>query len=78
MRTTLEIDDHLLSVARARAREQGISLGKVVSELIERGLTRPALGLSETGFPVYHMPDDAGPITMDLVNEFRDGDDSTP
>lgn len=38
MRTTLDIDDEMLAVARVRARDSGVSLGAVVSQLMRRGL----------------------------------------
>ncbi len=42
MRTTLELDDRLLATAKARARERGISLGAMVSELALNGLAADA------------------------------------
>jgi hypothetical protein len=73
MRTTLDIDDELLSIARVRAKEQGISLGAAVSELIRRGLevrrTR-----SKRGFPVFPAPPGTPIITNELVARYRDDD----
>ncbi len=75
MRTTLDIDDRLLSIARVRAREQDISLGKAVSELIERGLnTPPTFEVSKSGFPVFHAPPGSPVVTDDLVARYRDED----
>ena len=37
MRTTLNIDDDVLSVARALAQRKKVSLGSAVSELVRRG-----------------------------------------
>lgn len=76
MRTTLDIDDRLLAIARLRAQEQDISLGKAVSQLIERGLhPQSSIQVGESGFPVFVAPPDAPVITMELINELRDGDD---
>jgi hypothetical protein len=75
MRTTLDIDDNLLAVARVRAQEQGISLGAAVSELIRRGLevhrTR-----SKRGFPVFQAPPGTPIITDEMVARYRDEDPS--
>ena len=71
MRTTLELDDTVLAVARSMSRDEGISLGAAVSKLAERGLR----GRSVTdvgGFPVFTVSADAAPITVELVNDHRD------
>jgi hypothetical protein len=77
MRTTLEIDDTILAVARAIARDEGLSLGAAVSRLAEQGLRARTGNLSPatpSGFPVFTAPSDATPITLDVVNDFRDAD----
>ncbi|HEY8306158.1 MAG TPA: antitoxin [Lapillicoccus sp.] len=74
MRTTLDIDDVVLTVARVRARERGISLGAAVSELARRGLSTSA-GVSRastTGFPVFEAPTGAPVVTDDTVRRYRD------
>lgn len=71
MRTTLELDDIVLAVARSMAHDEGISLGAAVSKLAERGLR----GQSVTGvggFPIFTVSADATPITVELVNDHRD------
>jgi hypothetical protein len=73
MRTTLELDDTILAVARSIARDEGISLGAAVSKLAERGL-RHVSSTTTSGFPVFTAPADAAPITVDLVNDHRDDD----
>lgn len=73
MRTTLEIDDAVLAAARALARDESISLGAAVSELARRGLRPASPSLMRRGFPV--LDDVEGPpITLELVNRYRDGD----
>jgi len=77
MRTTLEIDDTILAVARAIARDEGISLGAAVSHLAEQGLRARVIDRSPTtpsGFPTFTAPADATPITLDVVNDYRDAD----
>lgn len=73
MRTTLDIDDNLLAIARVRAREKGISIGAAVSEIMRRGLevrrTR-----SKRGFPVFEAPPGTPIITNEMVARYRDDD----
>ena len=73
MRTTLDIDDNLLAIARIRARERGISIGAAVSEIMRRGLEVPRTR-SKRGFPVFQMPPDAPVITEEIVARYRDDD----
>lgn len=73
MRTTLDIDDHLLAIAKVRARERGISLGAAVSEMMRQGLRVPTRS-HRSGFPVFESPPDAPVVTDELVAKFRDGD----
>lgn len=72
MRTTLDLDPVVLSVARAKASAEGISLGKAVSELALSGITRPRIERSTiSGFPV--LSGVAGhPVTDELVAAYRD------
>lgn len=71
MRTTLELDDTVLAVARSLSRDEGISLGAAVSKLAERGIRGDSV-TSTGGFPVFTVPSNAVPITVELVNDHRD------
>ena len=73
MRTTLDIDDQLLAIARVRAREKGISLGAAVSEIMRKGLEVP-MRRSKRGFPIFDMPPDGPVITSEMVARYRDDD----
>ncbi len=73
MRTTLDIDDNLLAIARVRAREKGISIGAAVSEMMRRGLEMPRTR-SRRGFPVFQPPPGAPIITDEVVARYRDDD----
>lgn len=42
MRTTIAVDDHLLTAAKRRARERGQTLGQVVEDALRRELTEPS------------------------------------
>ena len=75
MRTTLELDDDVMAAARALADAERRTVGEVVSELARRGL-RPSVAASELreGFPVFVVPADAPPLTLDLVRAAEDDD----
>ena len=73
MRTTLDIDDNLLAVARVRAREKGISLGAAVSEMMRRSLEVP-MRRSRRGFPIFDLPPDTPVVTSEMVARYRDDD----
>jgi hypothetical protein len=44
MRTTVSIDDHLLARAKDRARQRGVTLGKVIEDALRTDLSRPPAG----------------------------------
>ena len=71
MRVTLDIDDTVLAAARALARDAGVSVGTVVSQLARRGLA-PVPRTGAGGFPVFEAPPDAPPLTLEVVNVARD------
>lgn len=74
MRTTIDIDEVVLSAARARAASEGISLGRAVSDLALRGLTSGQPGSRKKGgFPVLKGPP-GHPVTDEIVNRYRDDD----
>jgi hypothetical protein len=73
MRTTLDLDETVLAVARAIARDEGISIGAAVSQLARRGLRNDST-TGASGFPIFTVSADAVPITVDIVNDHRDDD----
>lgn len=71
MRTTLNIDDTILSDARDVALAQGRPLGDVVSDLLRTAL-RPIGIRDEDGLPVFDLPADASILTTREVAELLD------
>ena len=53
MRITLDIPDDAYAVARAIAREQGRSVGCVISDLILRSVQGAEIRMSDYGFPTF-------------------------
>lgn len=74
MRTTLDIDAAVLSAARAKAKAEGISIGRAISALALAGLqVRDTPRSGSSGFPVLTgVPDRR--VTDELVAAYRDGD----
>ena len=67
MRTTLNIDDDVLAVARALAQRKKTSLGSALSELARRGIkSRPNVE-DDKSRSVFAVPFYAGPITSEDV-----------
>jgi hypothetical protein len=71
MRTTLDIDDDVVSAARELAAGERRSLGSVISELARRGLT-PARVEAEGELPVIRVPSGTPPLTPEMVRRALD------
>lgn len=76
MRTTLTIDNDALEAARKLAAARNEPLGRVVSELMRRGLgARSAYTSSVEGFPVFGVAEDSPPIDLDDIKRDEDEPD---
>ena len=68
----MDLDEDVLAAAKALAAAERRSLGKVVSDLIRRGLApRPVMQDDEL-FPVVRVGAGATPITADKVRDALD------
>jgi hypothetical protein len=82
MRTTLQLDDDVLSAARVLARQRRTSLGAVISALVRQALvapsnsdSRPAPGAEgdhRNGLPLLPWKAEGAPVDLELVNRLRD------
>ncbi len=74
MRTTLAIDDDVLSAAKQPAQREHKTVGEVISSLARQSLARPhRSSLSErNGIPLVPTRKESSPITLELVNQLRD------
>jgi hypothetical protein len=74
VRTTLTIEDDLLTVAKILAAEKSESVGKAISDLARLGLsaTTRAKGRTKSGFPVFSVPKGAHTITIEDIRKFED------
>ena len=74
MRTTLEIDDDVMQVAKEIARLKNQGIGRAVSDLARRGLvpeTSPVVVL-EDGIPVWKHGPGAVSVTSEMVRNLAD------
>jgi len=77
MRTTLALDDDVLEAARALARQQGSTLGAVISGLARESLRSQARGSSDvererSGLPLLPIRTLGAVVDLELVNQLRD------
>lgn len=74
MRTTITLDQDVYEVALHLSQSSGERLGKVVSELVRRGLTesRPSPLAAKKRFPTFDVPPDARIIPASRVQKVID------
>jgi hypothetical protein len=79
MRTTLNVDDDILDIAKDMAFVRQISVGEAISMLARRGLTVPhGTGTRRdpiSGLWVFDVPDDAPLITNAMVERAQELED---
>ena len=89
MRTTLDIDDDILSAAKQRAADEKTTAGKVISGLVRQALTQTAaeVGSAETRHVFlfedgwYVRASRGGIVTNELIDRIEeelDRDDARP
>lgn len=72
MRTTLDLDDDLLSTAKQIAKEKGTTAGQVISELAKQSLAARKPLAVRNGALLFVPRTDAGKPGLRIVNELRD------
>jgi hypothetical protein len=72
MRTTLELDDDLLQVARQLAAQRGMTMGQVISELARKALAPKAAPRVRNGVALFVPKAGAKQPHLNLVNKLRD------
>jgi len=73
MRTTLELDDDLLATARQLARQQGVTLGQLLSDLARESLAAKAPLKARNGALLFVPKAGASKPDLRVVNRLRDG-----
>lgn len=73
MRTTLAIDDDVLAAAKAIARQEGRTVGEIVSSLARRALQRPGpTPTLRNGVPLLTPREPGAVVSLEIVNTLRD------
>lgn len=74
MRTTVNLDDDVLHMAKQYARNRALGLGKAVSELVRRGINASRPTRTVNGLQVFDLPADSPRITTEDVHSLEDED----
>ena len=75
MRTTVDLDEDILRVAKHLAQEREQSLGRVLSDLARRGLEPPHRVAARRGvIPILPRKPDAKPVTAQAVKDLLETD----
>ena len=70
MRTTLDLDEDILRLAKHLAQERDESLGRVLSNLARQGLKPPEKATARrSGIPTLARKPGAQPVTSQIVKE---------
>jgi hypothetical protein len=72
MRTTLELDDDLLATAKQLARQQGATLGEVISDLARKSLSASAPPKVRNGVLLFVPKAHASKPDLRIVNKLRE------
>jgi len=72
MRTTLELDDDLVKTAKELARERGVTLGQIVSELARQSLAARAPQKIRNGVLLFTSKAGVARSDLQIVNELRE------
>jgi hypothetical protein len=83
MKTSIDLPESLHHRAKARAAEQGVSLGEVVVAALEKGLDsalpparhpgEPHFDIDELGLPrLRRVPGDTTVVTEEFLNQLRE------
>jgi predicted DNA-binding ribbon-helix-helix protein len=73
MRTTLELDDDLLATAKQLARQQGLTIGQLISQLARQSLTARAPQKVRNGVSLFVPKAAASKPDLRIVNKLREG-----
>lgn len=71
MRTTINLSDEAVRIAREYAEKCDISLSRAVSDLILRGAGMKLRIRYEGGIPVFDVPEDGPKITTEMVKRLE-------
>lgn len=71
-RTTIQLEDDAMRVARAHAERHRLSLGQAVSELVRKAAESPVVTEERSGLRVLRLPRRSPKITARDVDRLRE------
>lgn len=72
MRTTLDLDEDILGLAKQLAAQRRLSAGKVISNLVRQALEPKKQPRIRNGVPLFDPKPGAKRTNMAIVNRLRD------
>jgi hypothetical protein len=72
MRTTLTIDDDVLTAAKAIAQQTNRTIGEVMSNLVRAALRPTTRAMERNGIPLLPVRNPDAIVTPEIVNALRD------
>ena len=72
MRTTIDLEEDVLMVAKEIARERRSTVGKVISQLARKALTEDSPKAESDDFLLFPESPNPRVVTLELVNRLRD------
>jgi hypothetical protein len=74
MRTTIDLDDDLILIAKELAGRRGMTMGQIVSDMFRKSLEPSTSPRIRNGVPLFVPKKGAAKPSMALVNRLRDGE----
>jgi hypothetical protein len=71
MRTTIHLDDDVISAVKQYAESHSVGFGKAVSELVRRGIAAPVPTRTVNGLLIFDPPADSPKATTKMVRELE-------
>jgi uncharacterized protein YbbK (DUF523 family) len=71
-RTTLQLEDEAMKVAKAHAERHRLTLGQAVSDLVKKAAERPLVTVERSGLRVLHLNRRSPRVTAARVDALRE------
>jgi len=71
-RTTLQLEDDAMKVAKAHARRHRVTLGQAVSELVRKAAERPFVTEERSGLRVLRLNRRSPKVTAAQIDQLRE------
>jgi hypothetical protein len=71
MRTTINLDDDVITIVKQYAESRAVSLGKAVSELVRRGISASRPVRIANGLLAFDLPAESPKVTIRRVRELE-------